>query len=74
MVEMVAVQSGDLVRSAAMGDEAAIGIEIALFMDRLADLKIPVSVYAYGNGTHEGPYMQRDFDRSFPLILKALGE
>jgi hypothetical protein len=32
-----------------------------------------VTVYAYGNGTHNGPYMQRDFDRSFPLILKALG-
>ena len=31
-----------------------------------------VTVYDYGNGTHNGPYMQRDFDRSFPLILKAL--
>lgn len=32
-----------------------------------------MTVYAYGNGTHNGPYMQRDFDRSFPLILEALG-
>jgi S-formylglutathione hydrolase FrmB len=53
--------------------EREIGIESALFVDRLAELKIPVTVYAYGNGTHNGPYMQRDFDRSFPLILKALG-
>ena len=52
--------------------EREIGIESALFVDRLAELKIPVTVYAYGNGTHNGPYMQRDFDRSFPLILKAL--
>lgn len=53
--------------------EREIGIESALFVQRLAKLKIPVTVYAYGNGTHDGPYMQRDFDRSFPLILKALG-
>lgn len=53
--------------------EREIGIESALFVDRLHELKIPVTVYAYGNGTHNGPYMQRDFDRSFPLILKALG-
>lgn len=53
--------------------EREIGIESALFVDRLAELRIPVTVYAYGNGTHNGPYMQRDFDRSFPLILKALG-
>ena len=39
-----------------------------------ADLKIPVTEYAYGNGTHNLPYFQRAFDRSFPLILKALGE
>jgi S-formylglutathione hydrolase FrmB len=52
--------------------EREIGIESALFVKRLAELKIPVTVYAYGNGTHNGPYMQRDFDRSFPLILKAL--
>ena len=38
------------------------------------DLKIPVTVYAYGNGTHNLPYFQRAFDRSFPLILKTLGE
>jgi S-formylglutathione hydrolase FrmB len=45
----------------------------AAFVQRLAELKIPVTVYAYGNGTHNVPYWQRDFERSFPLILKALG-
>jgi S-formylglutathione hydrolase FrmB len=46
----------------------------AAFIERLAALKIPVTVYAYGNGTHNAPYWQRDFERSFPLILKALSE
>jgi diacylglycerol O-acyltransferase / trehalose O-mycolyltransferase / mycolyltransferase Ag85 len=49
---------------------AAVG---AAFVKRLGALKIPVTVYAYGNGTHSAPYWQRDFERSFPLILKALG-
>ena len=48
--------------------------ESAAFVQRLAELKIPVTVYAYGNGTHSGPYIERDLHRSFPLILKALGE
>jgi diacylglycerol O-acyltransferase / trehalose O-mycolyltransferase len=50
---------------------AAVGAD---FVARLAALKIPVTVYAYGNGTHFEPYFQRDLHRSFPLILKALGE
>jgi diacylglycerol O-acyltransferase / trehalose O-mycolyltransferase len=45
----------------------------AAFVKRLAALKIPVTVYAYGAGTHNAPCWQRDFERSFPLILKALG-
>lgn len=40
-------------------------------MARLAVLA--VTVYAYGNGTHNAPYWQRDFERSVPLILNALG-
>jgi len=31
-----------------------------------------VTVYAYA-GTHYHPYWERDLQRSFPLILKALG-
>jgi diacylglycerol O-acyltransferase / trehalose O-mycolyltransferase len=49
------------------------GARSAEFVARLTALKIPVTVYAYGNGTHSPPYWQRDFERSFPLILKALG-
>jgi S-formylglutathione hydrolase FrmB len=54
--------------------ERNIAAESAGFVQRLGELKIPVTVYAYGNGTHSFPYMQRDFERSLPLILKALGE
>jgi len=59
-------QSGDT--------ERQVGAESATFVERLHKLKIPVTVYAYGNGTHFGPYIERDFERSLPLILKALGE
>jgi diacylglycerol O-acyltransferase/trehalose O-mycolyltransferase len=54
--------------------EHQVGVESATFVKRLHTLKIPVTVYAYGNGTHFGPYIERDFERSLPLILKALGE
>jgi S-formylglutathione hydrolase FrmB len=37
-------------------------------------LKIPVTVDAYGARTHDPKYFRREFERSFPLILKALGE
>jgi diacylglycerol O-acyltransferase / trehalose O-mycolyltransferase len=58
----------------AAGDgEAGSALASAAFVRELAVLKIPVTVYDYGNGTHNVPYWQRDFDRSFPLILKALG-
>ena len=50
------------------------GIESAALVQRLKELKIPVTVYAYGNGTHSKPYIWRDLQRSLPLILKALGE
>jgi diacylglycerol O-acyltransferase/trehalose O-mycolyltransferase len=59
----------------AAGDsEASCAYASAAFVQALGALKIPVTVYAYGNGTHNVPYWQRDFERSFPLILKALGE
>ena len=48
--------------------------ESAAFVKRLAELNIPVTVYAYGAGTHRTPYFERDLHESFPLILKALGE
>lgn len=54
--------------------EREVAAQSAAFVARLHELKIPVTVYAYGNGTHFGPYIERDFERSLPLILKALGE
>jgi diacylglycerol O-acyltransferase/trehalose O-mycolyltransferase len=54
--------------------ERECGIESAALVQRLKELKIPVTAYAYGNGTHSNPYIWRDLQRSLPLILKALGE
>lgn len=45
----------------------------AAFVQRLRDLKIPVTVDAYGNGTHGAAYFRRDLEEALPLILKALG-
>ena len=53
--------------------ERVYGIESAAFVQRLAELNIPVTVYAYGPGTHTTPYIVRDLHESFPLVLKALG-
>jgi S-formylglutathione hydrolase FrmB len=54
--------------------ERMLAAEGAAFVKQLHDLKIPVTAYAYGNGTHNVAYFQRAFDRSLPVILKALGE
>jgi len=54
--------------------EREIGLQGAAFVHRLKELKIPVTAYAYGNGTHFEPYFSRDLQRSFPLFLTALGE
>jgi diacylglycerol O-acyltransferase / trehalose O-mycolyltransferase / mycolyltransferase Ag85 len=54
--------------------ERECGIQSAALVQRLKELKIPVTAYAYGNGTHSNPYIWRDLQRSLPLILKALGE
>jgi diacylglycerol O-acyltransferase/trehalose O-mycolyltransferase len=53
--------------------ERACAASSAALVARLSELGIPVTVYAYGNGTHHPKYWQRDFERSFPLILAALG-
>jgi diacylglycerol O-acyltransferase / trehalose O-mycolyltransferase len=58
---------------AAGSTEASQAYASAAFVQALGTLKIPVTVYAYGNGTHSVPYWQRDLERSFPLILNALG-
>jgi S-formylglutathione hydrolase FrmB len=53
--------------------ERACAASSAAVVARLSALNIPVTVYAYGNGTHDPKYWQRDFEDSFPLILDALG-
>ena len=53
--------------------ERELAAEGAAFVKRLGELKIPVTVDAYGNGTHHELYWDREFQRSLPLILKALG-
>ena len=42
------------------------------FVKRLHQLDIPVKVDAYGPGTHDWPYWQRELHRSLPLLLAAL--
>jgi diacylglycerol O-acyltransferase / trehalose O-mycolyltransferase len=67
-------QPGPLDASGAMPDsqESEFATESAAFVHHLDALKIPVTVYAYGNGTHDWPYWQRDLHRWLPLALKAL--
>ncbi len=65
-------QTGPLDPSKSPDLEAWIATENETFLHQLAALKIPVTVDAYGNGTHDWPYWQRDLHRSLPFILKAL--
>ncbi len=53
--------------------EAWIADQNKTFIARLSELKIPVTVDAYGAGSHDWPYWQRALHRSLPLLLKALG-
>ena len=52
--------------------ERDVATESGAFVHQLTALHIPVTVDAYGNGTHTWPYMQRDLRRSLPFLLKAL--
>lgn len=54
--------------------EREVATESAAFVHQLGALHIPVTVDAYGNGTHNWPYCERDLHRWLPLALKALGE
>jgi S-formylglutathione hydrolase FrmB len=54
--------------------EGEVATESARFVDQLGALNIPVTVDAYGNGTHNFPYFERDLHRWLPLALEALGE
>jgi diacylglycerol O-acyltransferase/trehalose O-mycolyltransferase len=54
--------------------EHEVATESAAFVHQLEALHIPVTVDAYGNGTHNWPYCERDLHRSLPFLLNALGE
>jgi len=54
--------------------EREVATESQAFVHQLAELEIPVTVDAYGNGTHNWPYWQRELHRSLPFLLEALGK
>ena len=43
------------------------------FVAKLKELGIPVTVDAYGAGTHTWPYWERELHKAMPLLLEALG-
>jgi len=53
--------------------EQALRPQVLAFAGRLRQLAIPVHLDAYGRGTHDWPYWQRELHRSLPLLLGALG-
>lgn len=53
--------------------ESWIAAQNETFVARLAKLKIPVTLDAYGPGAHDWPYWERALHRSLPLLLKPLG-
>jgi S-formylglutathione hydrolase FrmB len=53
--------------------EQALQPETLAFVGRLRQLGMPVQVDAYGPGTHNWPYWQRELHRSLPLLQRALG-
>jgi S-formylglutathione hydrolase FrmB len=69
-------QPGPLDPSSASPDptEGWIATMNETFVHRLAALKVPVTVDAYGPGTHSDAYSRRDLQRSLPFLLKALGK
>jgi len=52
--------------------EQAVQPQNLAFVERLHQLGIPVQFDAYGAGTHDWPYWQRELHRSLPLLLHAL--
>jgi S-formylglutathione hydrolase FrmB/CubicO group peptidase (beta-lactamase class C family) len=54
--------------------EAWIGQGDDLFVAAAHDAGITATVNAYGPGTHNWPYWQRDLHASLPMLLEALGE
>ncbi len=68
-------QPGPLDRAGSAADptEASIGDENAAFAHRLRALGLHASIDLYGPGTHNWVYWQRELNRAWPLITRALG-
>jgi S-formylglutathione hydrolase FrmB len=53
--------------------EWQVGQQNERFAARLGELGIPVTVDAYGAGTHTWPYFDQELKASMPMILESLG-
>ena len=53
--------------------ESSLATQNEALVARLTELGIPVTVNAYGDGTHIWPYWQRELHASLPMLLDALG-
>ena len=53
--------------------ESSLATQNEALIARLSELGIPVTVHAYGDGTHVWPYWDRELRRSLPMLLDALG-
>jgi diacylglycerol O-acyltransferase / trehalose O-mycolyltransferase len=69
-------QPGPLDTPAASGEagqaEGYLYPQNVAFVERLRQLGIPVRFDAYGPGTHDWPYWQRELHRSLPMLLDGL--
>ncbi|ONI80080.1 hypothetical protein ALI22I_42370 [Saccharothrix sp. ALI-22-I] len=54
-------------------NERIVGNTSPDFVLRMRLLNIPITVNAYGDGTHTWPYWQRELRRSWPQLMTALG-
>jgi S-formylglutathione hydrolase FrmB len=52
--------------------EVIVGVTAPDFVNRLRALGIPVTVNAYGGGTHTWKYWQRELRASWPMLMAAL--
>jgi S-formylglutathione hydrolase FrmB len=62
----------DAVAAGAGQLEARIHALNVSFLERLRTLGVPARVHAYGPGSHDWPYWQRELHQALPLLLHAL--
>jgi S-formylglutathione hydrolase FrmB len=53
--------------------EAALLLQNQEFIRRVISLGLDVTTDFYGPGTHTWPYWARELERSFPLLMQAIG-